>query len=65
MAFDGEAVLPRNFVLEFFNARIFEFDNFATGNADQMVVVLVMAAGFVAGLTITEVTLLGYAAFGK
>jgi len=34
MAFDGETVFPGNFVLEFFNAWIFEFDDFATGHAD-------------------------------
>ena len=65
MALNGETVLPGNFVLEFFNAGVFEFNDLATGDADQVIVMFVLTARFVAGLAIAKMTLFGDTAFGK
>jgi hypothetical protein len=65
MSFNGETVLPGNLNLQLFNARVFEFDDFPAGDTDQVVMMLIQVTGFVTGLSVTEIPLFGYAAFGK
>ena len=65
MPFNGKTVLPGDFFLKLFNARVFEFNYLAAGHADQVVMMLIQVAGFITGLPITEMTLLGDTAFGK
>lgn len=56
---------PGDLDLKFFDAWILEFDNLATGNTDQMIVVLILPACFITCLTITKMSLLGNTALGK
>lgn len=65
MALDGKAMASGDLDLKCFDAWILEFDNLATGHTDQVVVVFVVVAGFIACLAITELSLLGNAALGK
>jgi hypothetical protein len=63
--FDGEAMVRGNLSLELFDAPILEFDDSAAVEADQVIMVLILIAGFIARLAVTEMTLLGNAALGK
>jgi len=54
-----------NLLLQLFDARIFEFDNRAAPNADQMIVVRFAVCGFVTGLAITEMPRLGNTGVGE
>ena len=65
MPLDGKTVLPCDFLLKLFYARIFEFDDLPTADADQVIVMLIQVTGFIACLAISEMTLLGDAAFSK
>jgi hypothetical protein len=65
MPLDGKTVLPGDFLLKLFYARIFEFDDLPTADADQVIVMLTQVTGFIACLAISEMTLLGDAAFSK
>jgi len=65
MPFDGKTVLSGDFILKLFYARVLKFDNLPTADADQMIVMLIQVTGFIASLAISEMTLLGDAAFGK
>ena len=65
MALDSKAMASGDLDLKCFDTRILEFDNLATGYTDQVVVVLVVIAGFIACLAITELSLFGNAALGK
>jgi hypothetical protein len=65
MAFNGKTVLTGDFFLELFNALVFELDNLPAGNADQVVMMLVQAAGLISCLAITEMALFGDTALGK
>jgi hypothetical protein len=65
MTFDGKTVLTGDFFLKPFNARIFELDDLAAGDADQMVMMFIQVTGLITGLAVAEVTLLGNATLGK
>jgi hypothetical protein len=65
MAFNIETMFPGNFVLKLFDAFIFKFNNLAAGKTDQVIMMFIMVAGFVASLAIPEMTLFRDAAFGK
>ena len=65
MSLDGEPVFRSDFILELFNARVFEFNDPAAGDTDQVIMVFALVAGFIACLTITKMTLLGNAALNK
>ena len=54
-----------DFVLQFFNLRIFEFDNQAAATADQMIVMRLPVHQFETALPVTEIPLGGDTAFGK
>jgi hypothetical protein len=62
---DFEAVLPGHFLLQLFDAEIFEFDDGATSLANQVVVMLLAAGGFVSRLPVPEVARLGNPGIGK
>jgi hypothetical protein len=65
MTLDGKTMASGDLNLKLFDTRILEFNNLATHNTDQVIVVLVVITCFVACLTITKMALLGNAAFGK
>lgn len=65
MAFNGKPVLPGDFFLKSFNARVLEFDDSPAGDADQVVMVFIQVTGFVTRLAIPKMTLLGDTALGK
>jgi hypothetical protein len=65
MPLDGKTVLPGDFLLKLFYARVLEFDDLPTADADQVIVMLIQVTGFIACLAISEMALLGDAAFSK
>lgn len=65
MTFNGKTVLSGNFFLKSFDALVLEFDDFAAGDADQVVMVFIEVAGFITCLAISEMTLLSDTALGK
>lgn len=65
MSFDGKTVLPGDFILQLFDARVFEFDNLPAVDADQVIMMLIQITGLITCLAITEMTLLGDTAFSK
>jgi hypothetical protein len=65
VAFYGKAVLFGDLILKLFDTRILEFDDLTAPDADQMIMMLVMIAGFVTCLTITKMSLFGNPALGE
>ncbi len=65
MSLNAEPVLTGNFILELFDAWIFEFYNFAAFEADQVIMVFIVICRLVTGLTVSEMPLLGDATLGK
>jgi len=65
MPLGGKPVLPGDFLLKLFYARVLEFDDLATAGADQVIVMLIQVTGFIACLAISEMTLLSDAALSK
>ena len=65
MPLDGKPVLPCDFFLKLFYARVLEFDDLPTTGANQVIVMLIQVTGFIARLAIAEMTLLSDAALSK
>jgi len=65
MPLDGKPVLPGDFLLKLFYARVLEFDDLPTAGADQVIVMFIQVTGFIARLAIAEMTLLSDAALSK
>ena len=65
MPLDGKTVLPGDFLLKLFYARVLEFDDLPTADADQVIVMFIQVTGFIARLAIAEMTLLSDAALSK
>ena len=65
MALNGKAMFPGDFNLKRLDPRILELDNLTARDTDQVVVMLVMLAGFVTCLAVAKMTLFGYAALRK
>ena len=55
MGGDGESVLGRDFVLEFFYDGVGELNDFSAFGADHMIVMLMLVTVFIALLSVTEV----------
>ena len=62
---EGKTMLPCHLVLKLLDTWIFEFNDLATGNTNQVIVMLIVVACFITRLTITKMALLGNTAFSK
>jgi len=60
-----ETVFSGDQILKFLDVRIFEFNDPGANGTDQMIVVLFGGGGFVTGLPVSEMPLLGNTALGK
>ena len=65
MISDREAMVPGDFILQFLNARVIELQYGATIGTDEVVMMLFIDTGLVAGLPVPKVMAFGQTAFGQ
>ena len=65
MALNGKALLAGHLDLKRFDTRVLEFNDLATGKTDQVIMMLVMTAGFITCLAIAKMSLFRDTALGK
>lgn len=65
MMLDCKPVPVCNVILQFFDVRVFEFNDLPATQADQVIMVFIVAGRFVTRLAITEMALFGNATIGK